>query len=113
MDSIARQLILDKLPLELLKNPNRDTIQTFLMKKVNTFYKWKIAMIIALIIYLVLLFIFESIHLTVKSIAIFDNIFNLVPLIVFLVLAIVFHNLQKKYRVSEQELDAALKEDKS
>ena len=113
MDSIARQLIFDKLPPELLKNPNRDTIQTFLMKKVNTFYKWKIAMIIALIIYLVLLFIFESIHLTVKSLAIFNNVFNLVPLIVFLVLAIVFHNLQKKYRVTEQELDAALKEFKS
>jgi len=113
MNPLVKHSILQLLPSKLLKNPERNTFQAFLKKKIHTFYKLKIAMIIAFIVYLVLLYIFETIHTTISDLAIFDNIFNLFPLAIFLGLAIAFHNRQKKFAIAENEIDAAIEELKS
>jgi hypothetical protein len=51
-------------------------------------------MIIAFVGYGVLLFLFEAIHTTVRGLAVFDNIFNLFPMLLFSALAIASHNRQ-------------------
>lgn len=110
MNTLAKHPILQFLPSKLTNNPDRNTLLAFLKKKVHTFYRLKIAMIMAFGVYLVLLYIFETIHTTMSDLAMFDNIFNLFPLALFLGLAIAFHDRGKKFAVAENEIDAAIEE---
>jgi len=110
MDSFVKYPILQQLPSQLLKGGDRKAIHAFLKQKSRTFKRLKVVTIIASIIYLVLLFIFEAVHTKVLSLAKFDNIFNLIPLILFPVLAIIFHKLQKKCDASKNEMDAVMEE---
>jgi len=110
MNTLVKHPILQHLPSELLKNPERNTLQAFLKKKIHTFYRLKIAMIIAFVIYLVLLYVFETVHTTVRDLAMFDSVFNLLPLAIFLGLAITFHNRRKRFAIPENEIDAAIEE---
>ena len=113
MNPLSKNETLQHLPNELLQNPERNAIQAYLKKKLRTFGKLKIAMIVAFIIYLVILYIFETIHTTIKELAVFDNIFNLVPLAIFLVSTVAFYKRQKMFVIPEDELDAAIEELKS
>ena len=113
MDSFVKHPILQRLPSRLLNEGNRNVIHVFLKQKSRTFKRLKEITIVTSISYIVLLFIFEAVHTKVLSLAKFDNLFNLVPLILLPVLAIVFHKLEKKYDASENEMDAIMEEIKS
>lgn len=82
VNSSIKHPILQHLPSELLNNPERNAVQAFL-KKVHTFNRLKIAMIVAFIVYMVLLYFFETVHTTNSDLARFDYIFNLFPLALF------------------------------
>ena len=105
--SPARQII-QNLPSELLRNPDRNAVQDFLKRKLHTFRRLKNIMAVSFIVYLVLLFLFEAFHTTVSGLAKFDNILNLLPLILFLVLAVMFYNFQKNYNIAENDIDAVI-----
>ena len=110
MNTSIKHPILQHLPSELLNNPERSAVQAFLKKKVHTFNRLKIAMIVAFIVYLVLLYFFETVHTTHSDLTRFDNIFNLFPLLLFFGLAFAFHIHGKRYAIPENQIDAAIEE---
>jgi hypothetical protein len=102
-----------EIPDELLKNPECKAIQAFMKRKVKLYRSLKNLMIFVFIVYIILLFLFEKFHTKVSGLAIFDNILNLFPLILFPILAFVFYNHQKKYDLSEKEIDNLIAEIRS
>jgi membrane protein YdbS with pleckstrin-like domain len=113
MSPLAKHPILQHLPFELLQNPDRDGIILFLKKKVKTFYRIKIGMIIAFIVSVVLYFIFKDVHSSEKGLAILDNYADVLPLILFPILAFSFHKLGKQYSLTESEIDTEIGKFKS
>ena len=113
METSAVHEIFQYLPQNILGNPERSTIQAFLKKKHRYFSRLMIAMIIGFVIYLVLLYIFEILHTTITELAVFDNIFNLLPLAIFLVLVITFHIRRKMFAIPDSEIDNLIKQLKS
>jgi hypothetical protein len=108
MNTLEQNETLQHLPYELLKNPERRAIQAFIKNRFRSFGRLKIAMIAAFIVYLTLLYIFETVHTTITELAIFDNIFNLFPLVIFLGLAIVFHNRKKRFAIPDDGIDKVI-----
>lgn len=110
---IEKYPVLIYLPDPLRNNPESNSISDYLKKKKRTNYSLMISMIVCFVLYSVLLYIFETIHLKVKELAAYDNIFNLLPLVLFLVPGIIFYRRIKKYDIPESEIKTITKKLKS
>lgn len=113
MNTSAEHGILQSLPNDLRKNPERNAIQAFLKKKSRNSGRLAIVMISAFVIYCILLYIFETVHTSMPDLAILDNVLNLFPLALFPGLAIAFFVRRRMFSIPENEIDAVVEKLKS
>lgn len=113
MNPLINHRILQHLPFELLKNPDKEKIQKYLKKQIRTLFRLKILMIIFLIADIIFYLPFMNFHTPVNEMARFDKFADFFPLISFLLLAFLLHRGQKKYNISEIEIENEIKKFKS
>ena len=108
MNSLAKHPILQFLPYEIIKQPSFESINVWLKKKIKTFNIFRMITIIAFLLFIVNYLVFNDVKASVKGLAILNNILDIALPLSLLVLTILFHNLIKKYKLSDEEINNEL-----
>jgi hypothetical protein len=106
MNTSSEQEILQYPPKYLQKHRQCNEIQAFQKKRYSNSGRPRITANLAFIVCLILLCIFETVHMTMLDLAILDNVLYSFPLALFLGLAIAFHIRRKIFYIPEGEFDA-------
>jgi uncharacterized membrane protein len=110
---LANKSILRQLPFDVLQNPDRQAIHAFLKKKVQIFKRLKLSSIVVSIIIAPMFYFFANLDSTIKGIPLVVTLNDFIPMIIFPILAIIFHRLAKQYNLTDREIDIEINKYKS
>ena len=108
MNPLAKHPILQFLPYDIKKQPSFKSIHVWLKKKIKTFKIFRLITIIAFILFIVNYLVFNDVNVSFRGLDILNNIFDIALPLSLLVLTIIFHNLIKKYKLSDEEINNEL-----
>ncbi len=112
LNPLLRHPVLQTLPYELLKNPELSKVREFLEKKRRTFHRLKFVLLALFPISAALVYIQQDTHSPFKVFAATEPIFDVFEIIVWPILAITFHLLERRYKLSDNEILTAMNDSK-
>jgi len=108
MNPLLQHKTLQHLPRELLKNPNRQQIRGWLDKKVRIFRRIRIVSLAFIPIIIAYQYFRPTGHSAEKGQMLLDSVGDVLQLMMFPMLAILFYILERQYRISDEEVSNTL-----